>query len=186
MARKRMRKKFILDRRVQARIILATSLPMFACLVLATVLELLYQHHVELGNIRSDGTILGMPEERLGMLLLFVSASAFLLIVGLTTSQRVAGTSYRIGRVLEEFRGGNHEARVRLRKGDFQLDLADDINRFLQWVSEIREETDAAHSTASPEESGAAKAPDPSRPERSTPDPASTVHRDRRSGSSHP
>lgn len=132
---KNQRRTILVHPRMQMRIILATSLPMFACLVLATAAEFFYFRQVQLGVIPSDGTILGMPESRLGMLLLFVSASTVQILTALLASQKVAGAAYRVARTLEEFRKGKRDARVTLRKYDYQRELADDVNGFLDWVA---------------------------------------------------
>jgi hypothetical protein len=132
---KNQRRTILVHPRMQARIILATSLPMFACLIAATLAEFFYFRQVRLGVIASDGTIFGMPENRLGMLLLFVSASSVQIATALLASQKVAGTAYRIARTLDQFREGRRDARVTLRKADYQKELADDVNEFLDWVA---------------------------------------------------
>jgi hypothetical protein len=131
------RKTIIIDKKVQAKIFFQTSVPMFACLVLAVVGEVVYQRLLDSGHIQTDGTLFfGMPESRLGMLLLFVSACTVQVVVSLLASQKVAGVAYHIQRILGEFRAGDRKARVRLRRGDYQLRLADDVNAFLQWVED--------------------------------------------------
>jgi len=159
------RKTILLRPRMQARIILATSLPMLACLIVATAAEFLYFHEVREGTIVSDGTILGMPENRLGMLLLFVSATSVQVATALLASQKVAGTAFRIGRTLEAFRRGRRDARVTLRNTDYQKQLADDINAFLDWVA-------AGEDAATPRSAMDA-------PERSDPAGARPASRDR-------
>ena len=150
MKRKNQRKSVIVDWRVQARIIIATSLPMIACLVLAVVGEIAYYRAVTSGLIQTDGTIFGMPESRLGMLLLFASASTVQLVVSLLASQKVAGVAYHIARILTAFRNGDRQARVRLRKGDYQRELGDDVNSFLDWVEKSASPTSASSGTATP------------------------------------
>ncbi|MFN8177456.1 MAG: hypothetical protein U0167_05995 [bacterium] len=134
MSRKNQRKTVIVDGSTQLRIVVATSLPMIGCLVVATVVEVLYGRLVASGKIVSDGTIFGLPESRLGMLFLFVSAATVQLLTALLTSHKVAGTSYRIGQVLRQFREGDRAARVQLRSGDYQHGLAADVNSFLDWA----------------------------------------------------
>ncbi|MEZ5064244.1 MAG: hypothetical protein R3B81_05885 [bacterium] len=133
MLGKNQRRVVLVNKRVQARIILSTSLPMIGCLVFAVVVELFYQRQIDLGRIAPGGTIFGMPSERLGMLLMFVSAATTQLVTALLASQKVAGTSYRIAQTLNEYRSGNRAIRVHLRKGDFQQNLAHDLNDFLDW-----------------------------------------------------
>ncbi len=143
------RKTILVDKRLQARIVLSCSLPMIACLIFAIGVELLYRRQVAHGMGSPDGTILGMPEHRLGMLLLFISASMTQLVSTLLVSQKVAGTSYRIAQVLNAFREGDRTARVRLRKGDYQVRLADDLNGFLAWVEDPKANAAGANAPAS-------------------------------------
>ena len=152
------RKTVFVDGKVQTRIILATSLPMFGCLLLAIGGEVLYFRLVDAGRIETSGTIFGMPEHRLGMLLLFVSASTIQLIASLLASQKVAGVSYHIRRILREFREGKRDARVRLRQGDYQLGLGDDVNEFLDWLTG---DGGASSGRAAPHEAHAGPGPEP-------------------------
>ena len=131
---KNRRRTVVVDARLQARIVLSTSIPMVACLVFATLAEMFYRRQVALGHLHTDGTILGMPENQLGLLILFVSASMTQLVSALLSSQKIAGTAFRISRVLEAYREGNRSARVTLRKGDYQTALANDVNSFLDWT----------------------------------------------------
>jgi hypothetical protein len=166
--KKRFRTKLVVDHAVQARIILETSLPMVGCLVFAVLVEGFYRRQVAAGAIQSDGTLLGMPEERLGMLLLFVSAATMQLVSGLLSSQKVAGAAFRIRKGLEEFRAGATGTRIRLRGGDYHHSLADDINGFLDWVESGA--APAAEGAATGRATGAgspqrADAPGPRRPD---------------------
>jgi hypothetical protein len=159
MMGKNQRKTVIVDGATQLRIILTTSLPMIGCLALATLVEFFYEHQVAAGKLQTDGTIFGFPERRLGMLLLFVSAATVQLLSALLSSHRVAGTSYRIGQVLREFREGNRSARVRLRRGDYQHGLADDLNGFLQWIEEGGAKSGASAPAGSASHPGKAASP---------------------------
>lgn len=130
------RKIVIVNGKMQAQIVIGTAVPMFVCLLGATLLEWIYFQQVAQGNIDSGGTIFGMPESRLGMLLIFVAASMVHLTMALIVSQRVAGTAYHVSRILREYRDGNRKARVHLRKGDYQVEMADRINEFLDSLDE--------------------------------------------------
>lgn len=153
MARKNRRNQIIVNKSLQTKIILSTSIPMFVLLGVATLLEYLYFLGVQSGRIHSDGTIFGMPEHRLGMLLIFVFGSTYQLASALLTSHKIAGASYRIAETLKAFRNGDRDVRATLRKGDYQVELADEINGFLDW----------ARSTQSP---ASASSGDPVRVER--------------------
>ena len=128
------RRTVIVDKAMQMRIVLSNSLPMFAILLVAILGEFVYNQQIRAGHIASNGTIFGMPEQRLGMLLLFVFASTYQVVASLLTSQKVAGAAYRVSRTLESYRQGDHDVRAKLRKGDYQTKLADDVNEFLDWL----------------------------------------------------
>ena len=160
---KNKRKTVIVDPRLQLRIILATSLPMVACLALALGGDVLLQHLAASGRIANDATILGMPRHRVGLFLLFVSASMWQLVSALLVSQKVAGTSYHIKRILREFLAGDPSARVRLRSSDYQHDLADAINAFLEKMDSH------GASTQIPTKAGTASPSDSPRPDRRSP-----------------
>lgn len=151
------RRTVVVDGKLQARIVLSTSIPMIACLVFAVGVEWLYRRQVAAGHLATDGTILGMPDHQLGIFLLFVSASMTQLVSALLSSQKIAGTSYRIARVLETWRDGNRAARVTLRRGDYQTRLADDLNGFLDWLGS----EGAPAPPAAGESRGAATSPTP-------------------------
>ena len=138
MASKNRRNQIIVNRSLQTKIVLSTSVPMFVLLAVATFLEYFYFMGVQSGRIESTGTIFGMPEHRLGMLLIFVFASTYQLVASLRTSHKIAGASYRIAETLKAVREGDASARAKLRQGDYQMELADDINAFLEWVESSR------------------------------------------------
>jgi hypothetical protein len=134
MRKKNERKAVIVDGSVQARIVLATSLPMIGCLLLAVGVQFWYERQLASGRFAADSVILGMPVDRLGMLVLFVAAATVQVVSALLSSHKVAGASLRIASVLRAFRDGDRSARVRLRRGDYQQSLAGEINGLLDWV----------------------------------------------------
>lgn len=113
---------------------LATSLPMIGCLLLAVAVQFWYERQLAQGRIAADGSIFGMPVDRLGMLVLFVAAATVQVVSALLSSHKVAGASLRIASVLHAFRDGDRNARVHLRRGDYQQSLANEINGLLDWV----------------------------------------------------
>ncbi len=66
---------------------------------------------------------------------LLVLAGGFFLFNTVKVSNQVLGPLVRIRRVLEEHKQDRRQ-RIRLRKDDFLIELADDINRLLDWVEE--------------------------------------------------
>lgn len=160
MRRKNLRKSVIVDRAVQARIVLETSLPMIGCLVFALFVEMFYRYQVTIGNVDPTTRIMGFPIDRLSMLLFFVSASTMHLASALNASQKVAGASYRIAKTLREYRSGDTSIRVRLRDGDYHFALADDVNDFLDWVQRgaQAENSSVAYAQTDADANGAATA----------------------------
>lgn len=62
----------------------------------------------------------------------FVMASGFAIVFqAIKMSNRVAGPQINIKRVINQVIAGDPNVRVRLRKGDFMISAADDINRLI-------------------------------------------------------
>lgn len=62
----------------------------------------------------------------------FVMASGFAIVFqAIKMSNRVAGPQINIKRVINSVISGDHDVRVRLRRGDFMMSAADDINRLI-------------------------------------------------------
>ncbi len=57
-------------------------------------------------------------------------------IQGLRLTHRVAGPAYRIRTSLERIRAGDVAFRLTLRRGDCLRDVAEEVNRLLDWLNE--------------------------------------------------
>ncbi len=81
-----------------------------------------------------------IPAELPSLGIFLVSMLTFIVVFGLLLirqalifSNKVAGPSYRICKSLEEVRAGNFDLRIQLRKGDFNTEISNEINRLLDW-----------------------------------------------------
>ena len=83
----------------------------------------------------------------LGMVLL-VMAGLFFLVNTVKVSNQILGPFVRIHRVIRACKDGEVQ-RIKLRKGDYLHELADEINGLLDWVDELRP-TEAASAQAGP------------------------------------
>lgn len=104
-----------------------------------------------------------------GFILLGVLAS-FLVVISLglcvyaiVMTHRMLGSSFRIKTVLQEIRKGNWSERANLRDGDYFLDVAHELNSFIEEQSAKQSatpdtsaptDTSAAEQAAAPEEKG--------------------------------
>ncbi|NNE43056.1 MAG: hypothetical protein HKN12_02510 [Gemmatimonadetes bacterium] len=129
------RKKVVIEGALQRRIVLSVCLPMVAVLAVVLLLQMGVDQAIRAGTLDVDGKILGMPERTLSAILFFVFATAWQLIHVLKVSHRIAGAMHRMRTVLQAYRAGDPDARIRLRKNDLQLELASEINATLDWVA---------------------------------------------------
>lgn len=128
------RRQMFVSRPLQNRIILQVSWPPAVALVsTAVVLAYLCSRlsgeaiaaHVDLPSV--------VPLFLVVMAFLVVS-TGFVLMSALKTSHRIAGPMYRLRKTLDAVREGDLGVRARLRSGDFLVELADDVNEFLDWL----------------------------------------------------
>lgn len=131
----RRRRVVVTDGSMQGRIVLSVSIPMFVLLLLVLGAQLVFDHLVRTGTLDVDGRILGLPERSLSAVLFFVFATLYHVTNALRVSQRIAGASHNMERVLRAFRSGDRAARVHLREEDFPQTLAAEINATLDWVA---------------------------------------------------
>lgn len=150
------RKKVLIEKDLQRRIILSVSLPMFIILGIVLLLQMGVDQAIRAGTLDIEGRILGFPERTLSAILFFVFATAWQAIHALKVSHKIAGAMYRMRTVLQAYRAGDGDARIRLRKNDLQQELATEINATLDWVA--GEAGQAVAERAAPETAPAAAA----------------------------
>ena len=122
------RRRIIINKAVQSRIIFAIIWPPALCLVLSAILLVIYWTRPG----RPEGDLPGIVSILLVCFMLF--SAGLLLFNGLTFSHRVVGPMLRIAKTLTSVREGDLTVRANLRQGDFLVEVASDLNDFLDWL----------------------------------------------------
>ncbi len=133
---KNRRKTLVVNQELQKRIVLHVTLyPLLALFISALTVT------VFSGRLAQEAAALRAELPSLG--LFFASVVGFVIIFGLLLirqalvfSNKVAGPTYRICKNLSEFREGNRDLRIRLREGDFNTEIATEINLLLDCFAE--------------------------------------------------
>ena len=126
-AKRRLRKRFFVDYRVQGALVVRVVLYWLTCLL--TVMLLLFGWRMATGPIRP----LNSQLRELWTLFKPVAVASLLLLPVvifdlLRVSNRFAGPMFRLRKSLRELAQGKPVAAVQFRQGDFWQELADDFN----------------------------------------------------------
>lgn len=142
------RKQLVVNRPLQSRLVVTLSWPIVACITTTMVLLFWFT-----GRVADQAYETGVAIDGLTSLLVTVIAFVAVSITYLVwhffrVSNRVVGPMYRMQRALEQFRAGERNVRIRLRKGDFLLETAERLDAFLVWVAaNLPAETSASDAT---------------------------------------
>jgi hypothetical protein len=130
------RRQMVIDRPVQSRIILTVSWPPAVALAFTSLV---------LGYlcIRLSEEALQAQIELPSLIPIFMTVMGFLLVAStylafnaLKFSHRIAGPMYRIRKTLEAVEAGDLGVRAKLRDGDFLVEVAEQLNGFLDWLEQ--------------------------------------------------
>ena len=142
------RKTLVVNKEIQDRIVLKVSLfPMLALLVGAFAVMILST------QIKAEAAEAAAYLPSTGLFLF--SVVGFVAVFGIILirqakifSNQIAGPIYRICKSLQEVRAGNTDLRIQLREGDFNTEIADEINLLLDWMAaKDKGETTSASTT---------------------------------------
>jgi len=127
------RKQLVVNKSMQTSIVLAISWPAATCILLSGLILVAYCIRMGFEAAEADLPLPSLP-------MVITSAVAFLALTtvamlynALRFSHRIAGPAHRIQLTLKEFMAGDHEVRARLRQDDHLQELAESVNRFLDW-----------------------------------------------------
>ena len=136
MGRTERRRKVIVLREAQKRIILAVSLFPALSLAMATMLIAVFCRKL-LGE--AHRTEVDLPS----LVPLFLTVLGFALVSCLIIlhqavrfSHRVAGPAYRLMKAFGELKSGDLDCQIRLRRGDHLTEVADSFNELVDWLKE--------------------------------------------------
>lgn len=130
------RKKLVVNKPLQSRLILGMALMPAVGLALIAVLTAVWCTRVMDEAMASDAELPNLMPLFYLVILFEVLAGATLLFNSLKVSHRVAGPAYRICRSLERIRAGDLTFTVKLRDGDHLTDVRDELNKLLDWLNE--------------------------------------------------
>ncbi|MGH2569926.1 MAG: hypothetical protein ACRDGR_01785 [bacterium] len=130
------RRNFVVNPKMQRQIILSAAWPLVVIIgvmvlvqfVLDAQLAAVLQQHQLVLEGRSLRVIAGLGF--MGFALAYVG------VMSLKLSHRVAGAAWRLGQTMKSFREGERQVRAKLRDDDFLLDLQGNLNEFLAWAEE--------------------------------------------------
>ncbi|MHC5066316.1 MAG: hypothetical protein ACYTG5_20350 [Planctomycetota bacterium] len=130
------RRQIVVNKKYQNRIVFAISWPPALCLILTAVALGIFCWKLSIEALEADAELPSLVPVFLTTIGFLVIASVFQYFNALKFSHRVAGPVVNIARILKDFRGGNLSARVHLRRGDLVMDIADEVNGFLDWLED--------------------------------------------------
>lgn len=162
------RKRLLIDRPVQGRIVTSISWPPAVSLIVVSVLLCMFAF-----RLTAEAMEAGVDLPSIFPLLIttggFLLVSlGFLLFNALKISHRIVGPLFRIRVTLDAVRQGQLDARARIRSNDYLLEFADSINEFLDWVEATNGKQDESSAEATDPSRDSADAKD----ESAIPDPA--------------
>ena len=153
------RSTVIVDDDVQRRMILSVSLLPVSGLMVAAVGVAIFTRNLSAEAAEVKGALPSL-ENMLVWLYGFVAVFGVLVVRQVTVlSHRVCGPNVRILEAMRRIRAGDIGFRVRLRKGDFNTEIAEATNCLLDWLNEHHPEgvkiTDETVAAAKEEEPAA-------------------------------
>lgn len=130
------RKKLVINKPVQRRIILGVTIVPMMALVAATIAVAVLTGQV-LDEARvAEQSLPTLSSLFVSLFLFIVAAGATVVISALRYSNRIAGPMYRLCKSMREIRDGDVSFKVKLRKGDDLTEIADEVNALIAWLRE--------------------------------------------------
>jgi nitrogen fixation/metabolism regulation signal transduction histidine kinase len=128
------RKTLVINKPVQKRIVMGITVVPIVTLIAATLAVAVLTGRV-LDEARSaEETLPTLGPLFVSLFLFIVAAGAVVVLQALRYSHKIAGPMYRLIKSLERMRTGDVSFRVKLRQGDELGELADEVNRVIEWV----------------------------------------------------
>ncbi len=126
------RRTLIVDAPLQRAFVVDVAMIPAMALGVTTVIVAAFCHRLRLEAEQTDAELSSLVP-LLVSFVAFTIASAFAIVYqAVRISNRVIGPQVNMRHVINRVIAGEHDARVRLRKGDFMMPAADDINRLVE------------------------------------------------------
>jgi len=171
------RRQLVVNKPLQGRLVLSMALfPAIALAVIAIVTGVWCTRIMD-DAMTADAELPDMMPLFYLVIGFELLAGGFLAFTSLKVSHRIAGPAYRLCKSLERIRTGDLAFTVKLRLGDHLTEVADELNRTLDWLNAnppagcITRSTAAAAAAAAPPPAPAA----PGATADTAPEPATTA-----------
>jgi hypothetical protein len=133
--RRYVRRQLVVDRELQGRIVFASAWPSAVGLVLTSVLFAQFGRRLLLEAYEAGVSLPSVVPMMMTAIGFLVVSTGFVLFNALLVSHKVAGPMVRFRHTFAAVKAGDREARIRLRKGDYLVPLAEEFNGFLDWLA---------------------------------------------------
>lgn len=135
-AKQERRKKIVINKPFQSKLVMNIALfPAIALGLIAVVTGIWCSNALEQA-IATDRDMPNLMPLVYTVISFEVLAGVFLLLNSVRVSHRVAGPAYRICKSLERIRSGDLAFAVKLRTDDHLTEVADEMNRLLDWLND--------------------------------------------------
>ena len=130
------RRSFVVNPKMQRQIIVSASWPLVVIIGVMMLIQLVLDAQLAAQLEQHELVLRGRGLRVIAGLGFLGFALAYVGVMSLKLSHRVAGAAYRLGQTMKSFREGERQIRVRLRDDALLIDLQDDMNEFLAWTEE--------------------------------------------------
>ncbi|MCB9890823.1 MAG: hypothetical protein H6832_02325 [Planctomycetes bacterium] len=130
------RKRLVVNKPVQRRIIVGVTIIPMVALVGATISVAVLTGRVLDEARTAEQSLPTLGPLFVSLFLFIVAAGATVVISALRYSNRIAGPMYRLCKSMREIRDGDVSFTVKLRKGDELTEIADELNAMIAWIRE--------------------------------------------------
>ena len=128
------RKRIVVNKEAQRRIVLAVSLLPAIALAMAMMIIAVFCRRLFGEAVRTEAALPSLIPLFLSTLG-FALASIFIILnQALRFSHRVVGPGYRLQQAFKLVQAGDLKTRIKLRDGDHLTEVADSYNEFLSWL----------------------------------------------------
>lgn len=130
------RRQYVVNKVAQKRIVVRMIwAPLLVLVTAAATVMILSWGSLDGGTVEGEG-VSPLMQMVFALVVLVLYGVAVIAIQAFRHSHQVAGPAYRIVKSLEQLREGDLTVRVKLRPGDELIEIADELNRVLDWLRE--------------------------------------------------
>lgn len=129
------RQRLIVNKSAQQRIVIAVTLFPSIALAATTLVVAVFCRRLLGEAARAEVELPSLLPLFVALLTFVVTSGLVILVQALRFSHRVSGPAYRLTKSMERIREGDIGFRVKLRSGDHLTEVAQEMNRLLEWLN---------------------------------------------------